>query len=275
MVVTKPQPGTTRIFALANQKGGVGKSTCTYCLALALAELGRRVLVIDLDPQGNVSTALARDTLADDQATVADVLNPDPRSKTGKATHTLTEIIVDTVADNVDLAPGRIELSVAESNLQNVIGREHRLAEALVDVAGRYDVILIDCPPSLGQLTLNGLTAATDVLVVTEPEQWSADGISKLRDTIDRVRTYYNPQLAYAGVIINRFRKGIKLHQLGAAEIEQYFTEAPVLQPYVGLSIAVPEAIAAGVALDKHGSPTATTLAATFAGYAAAITTTK
>lgn len=257
-----------RVHAVANQKGGVGKSSCVYCLARALQRKGRRVLVVDFDPQGNLTRALTEKSLTDDQATVADVISPDARSKTGHATHTMDDVMVSTVFPGVDLVPARIELSVAEVNIMTLTGREHRLREALTPVRDRYDDILIDCPPALGQLTINGLTAADDVLIVTEAEQWSADGMGALRDTIDRVRSYMNPDLTYAGVIINRFRPGTKLHAAGAEDIERYFTQAAVWRPYVSLTIAVPESIAAGIGVDDHGSFTADRVADTFAGYA-------
>ncbi len=255
------------VTALANQKGGVGKSSSAYNLADALARAGQRVLVADTDPQGNLSRALAAEPIGPEQPTIADVLNITDAA--GGATHKLADVIVPSVFAGVDLAPARIELSVAEANLLGYTGREYRLREALATVEGRYDHVLIDCPPSLGQLTVNGLTAATDVLVITEAEQWSADGMAELRRTIAGVQRYLSADLRYAGVIINRFRPSTKLHQAGAAEIEQYFREAPVWTPYVRLSVSVPESIAAGISLTQHGSSTATELAAVFDVYAA------
>jgi chromosome partitioning protein len=261
-----------RTTALANQKGGVGKSTCTYGIARALSLAGRSVLVVDADPQGNLSRALAAETLGEEQATLADVLNPDPKSKAGHATHQLEDVIVATVFDKVELAPSRIELAVAEVNILGITGREHRLREALQPIIDRYDHVLIDCPPALGQLTINALTAADDVVVVTEAEQWSADGMAELRRTIERVQTYLNNSLAYAGVIINRYRPGTKLHQAGSDEIERYFTQAPVWNPYVDLTITIPESVAAGIGVDDHGSFSADRAADTFATYAANLT---
>lgn len=261
-----PKESRMSVTAIANQKGGVGKSTCTYCLAAALAKAGRRVLVVDVDPQGNLSTALVADSLAPDQPTVADVLNP--ASSGGEATHKLADVIVSTVFDQVDLAPARVELTVAEGNLLSLTGREHRLREALEPIRDRYDNVLVDCPPALGQLTINGLTAADNVIVVSDAEQWSADGMAALRTTVERVQTYLNTELRWAGVIINRFRSGTKLHQAGAEEIERYFTDATVWQPYNDLTIAIPEAIAAGVTLEQHGSTTALRAAASFDAYA-------
>lgn len=256
------------VTALANQKGGVGKSSCTYCLARALALTGDRVLVVDLDPQSNLSHALAREDFAAGQPTVADVLNP--AQADGGGTHTVREVIVPSVFEHVDLAPARIELATVETNLLGRTGREHRLREALGAVSNGdgWDHILLDCPPALGQLTINALTAADDLIVVTEPEQWSADGMAELRRTVAGVRRYLHPELGYAGVIVNRYRPGTRLHRDGAAEIERYFTEAPVWTPYVHLTVSIPEAIGAGVGLDQHGSKTASDQAAVFASYA-------
>lgn len=261
------------VTALANQKGGVGKSSCTYCLARALALAGARVLVLDLDPQANLSRALARDELDPDQPSIADVLNP--AGGDGTATHSLPDVLVPTVFDHVQLAPARIELAAAEANLLGHTGREHRLREALTagQLDEQVDYVLVDCPPALGQLTINALAAADDVLVVTEPEQWSADGMAELRRTVTGVRKYLHPHLAYAGVIVNRYRPGTRLHRDGAAEIERYFTEAPVWTPYIRLTVSIPEAIAAGIGLDQHGSPTATDQAAGFTTYAAKLRT--
>lgn len=255
------------ITAVANQKGGVGKSTCTYCLAAALAKAGRRVLVVDTDPQGNLSRALAADAIAPDQPTIADVLNP---SSGGEATHKLEDVIVATVFERVDLAPARTELAVVEGNLLSLpVGREHRLREALERSLVKYDHVLIDCPPSLGQLTVNALTASDNVVVVTEAEMWSADGMAALRETVERVQLYLNKDLTWAGVIVNRFRAGTKLHQAGSEEIERYFTDAPIWQPYMDLAVAIPEAVAAGISLDGHGSFTGDRAADRFDSYAA------
>lgn len=157
-------------------------------------------------PAGHLSNALAAEPLPAAQVTVADIINPDPRSAAGAATHTAADVIVATVFERVDLIPARVELAGVEATLAGLTGREHRLREALADVLDRYDDVIIDRPPSLEQLTINALAAADDVVIVTEAEQWSADGMAELRRTIARTQKYLNPGLTYAGVIINKYR---------------------------------------------------------------------
>lgn len=180
----------TRIVAVANQKGGVAKTTTTASLGAALAELGERVLLVDLDPQACLTFALGIDPESL-PCSVHQVL-------TGKTS--AYEAMIDT-DDYVDLLPSNIELTAAESMLMNRPGREYVLREALAPVGGDYDWVLIDCSPSLGIITLNALTAATDVIVPMHCETLSHRGLGQLLETIAEVRQFTNPELNVLGVL--------------------------------------------------------------------------
>lgn len=189
-----------RIIALANQKGGVSKTTSAINLGAALAELDRRVLLIDLDPQASLTAALGVNP-AELPASIHDVLV----RKTP-----LPEIII--TAAGLHVAPATIDLAAAEIHLLNEIGREQVLAEALADVAEMFDDILIDCPPSLGQLTINALTAADAVLIPIECSYLALRGVDQLTDTIAKIRRRSNPQLRLLGVLPTMY-EGRTLHE--------------------------------------------------------------
>ncbi|GAB2683213.1 ParA family protein [Nocardia goodfellowii] len=191
------------VVAMANQKGGVGKSTCTLATARAASRyLGARVLVVDMDPQGNVSKTLVRELLPKDEVTLADAITPE-------SDVALREVIVPTIWENVDLAPGGVRLSTADSKLNIAeFGRETALRRALEPVRGDYDLIIIDNPPTLlGQLLKNSLVAADAVVLVTEADEWSADGLALLGKNIAKAREHYNPQLRIIGTIMNKWRE--------------------------------------------------------------------
>ncbi len=192
-----------KTFAIANQKGGVGKSTTTYHLAAALTTLGRKVLVIDADPQGNLSSVIAAE-IEPDWVGLADVLS----TRSGDVT--VRDALVPGIWSGLTVLPtpkGTVLGMVRDELVVAGTGRERRLAEALGDVEGDYDVCLIDCPPSLDQLTINALTAAAQVLIVTHARLWASDGLAQLLGTIDEVRRYYNQQLGVAGVVVNQYEK--------------------------------------------------------------------
>ena len=188
-----------RIIAVCNQKGGVGKSTTTFHLARAAVLRGQRVLIVDSDPQGNLTAVTAAEIVEEDQAGLADALSL-------RAPETIRDVIVRGVWSGLDVVPTsgvtlgyvRDELVIAGA------GREGRLRGALAAVADDYDLILIDCAPSLDQLTINGLTAAGAIVVVTHSKLFSTNGLAQLLDTIDTVRQHYNPMLTVAGVIVNQ-----------------------------------------------------------------------
>jgi chromosome partitioning protein len=182
-------------IAVANQKGGVGKTTTAINLATALAATGWRVLLIDLDPQGNASTGLGIGHALRDRSSY-DVL-------TGCVS--LEEAVVPTQVPRLDLVPATVDLSGAEIELVSLEERTHRLDNALDSAATRWDVCLIDCPPSLGLLTINALVAAQSILVPLQTEFFALEGLSQLLQTIERIRARFNPELSILGVALTMF----------------------------------------------------------------------
>ncbi|MEB2528667.1 ParA family protein [Kocuria rosea] len=255
---------TTRILALCNQKGGVGKSTTTFHLARAAITAGQRVLVVDLDPQGNLTSVAAAEPVPEDQVGLADVLS-------SRAEETARDVIVSGVWEGLEVLPTtgetlgfvRDELVVAGA------GREGRLREALTEVATDYDLILIDCAPSLDQLTINGLTAADAAVVVTQSKLWSANGLAHLLTTIDNVRRYYNPGLTVAGIIVNQHEEHTVAGRHWRQELQEAATarSLTVLTPPVPKRAAIADATEAARGLDEWGTSEATTLASLYADY--------
>ena len=181
---------------MCNQKGGVGKTTSTINLGASLAEYGRRVLLVDLDPQGALSAGLGVPHY-ELEHTVHNLLI-EPRVS-------IDDVLINTRVKGMDLVPSNIDLSAAEIQLVNEVGREQSLARALHPVLDRYDYVLIDCQPSLGLLTVNGLACSDGVIIPTECEYFSLRGLALLTDTVEKVHDRLNPKLEISGILITRY----------------------------------------------------------------------
>ncbi|MEJ5869430.1 ParA family protein [Pseudokineococcus sp. 5B2Z-1] len=240
---------TTHVLALANQKGGVGKTSITVGLADALARQGRRVLVIDADPQANATANLGIDQAP--QFTLNDVLAVDPTTRT-VAPGVIAEAIVPAGEGwtGVDVVAAELALSNREQDQDP--GREARLRTAMDGALDAYDVVLIDCPPNLGQLTINALTAADAALLVTEPRAPSVDGLTQMTRTVGTVRQHYNPALRLAGVVVNRHRTDRRDRVEWVDQLrEDYGTR--LLEPYLPEREVIAVATSAAAPLSAYG----------------------
>ncbi|WP_394357779.1 ParA family protein [Microbacterium betulae] len=232
--------GPARIIALCNQKGGVGKTTTTINLAASLAEYGRKVLAVDFDPQGALSAGLGVPT--HDVTTVYDLLLEPKRDA--------HDAIVHTAVDGLDLIPANIDLSAAEVHLVNEVAREMILARVLRGVANEYDVILIDCQPSLGILTVNALTAAHGVLIPLECEFFALRGVALLIETIDKVRDRLNPAIELDGLLATMYDS----RTLHSREVLERIVDAfgdTVLETVIGRTVKFPDASVSGVPITE------------------------
>ena len=229
-----------RVLAVANQKGGVAKTTTVQALGFALAELGRAVLLVDLDPQACLTYSVG--------------LDPDALD------HSLHDVFVRkmkvadvrrTLEGPVDIVPSTIDLAGSEVHLLTRTGREHVLARALQVVEDEYDIVLVDCPPSLGVLTINGLTAAEEVLIPLQCEALSHRGVGQLLETIDDVRMFANSHLGVLGVIATMYDDRTR-HSRAVLEDVKTRYGLPVLEPPVRKSIRFAEAPARGRCILQH-----------------------
>ncbi|MET4052550.1 chromosome partitioning protein [Frigoribacterium sp. PvP054] len=239
-----PEPlashGPARIITLCNQKGGVGKTTTTINLGASFAEYGRRVLAIDFDPQGALTAGLG--VQSHDQATVYDLMIG--------AVKDAHDVIVPTRVDNLDVMPANIDLSAAEVHLVNEVAREQILARILRQVSDEYDVVLIDCQPSLGLLTVNALTAAHGVLIPLECEFFALRGVALLVETIEKVRDRLNPAITLDGILPTMFDS----RTLHSREVLERVVEAfddQVLETVIGRTVKFPDASVAGTPITK------------------------
>jgi chromosome partitioning protein len=235
------------VVAVANQKGGVGKTTVTLGIADAAARRGLRVLVVDLDPQANATSGLG---VASPQRTVDDALAAD---RTGA----LADVVTGSTWPNgagpaPSVAPSSPALAAREPQLAtDPIGAQDRLRHALEGVVDGYELVLLDCPPSLGLLTVNGLVAADRVLVVTEPAAWASDGVEQMLRTVSRVRELRRPDLAVAAVVINRLGR-TRDATYWQGQLEEQFGD--LAAGPVRLRAAVAEAAAQSLPLSELGS---------------------
>jgi chromosome partitioning protein len=216
--IPEPQPrtshGPAKVVAMCNQKGGVGKTTSTINLGAALAEYGRRVLLVDMDPQGALSAGLGVPHY-ELEKTIHNVL-VEPRVS-------IDDVLLSTRVKHMDLVPSNIDLSAAEIQLVNEVGREQSLGRALHPVLDRYDYVLIDCQPSLGLLTVNGLACSDGVVIPTECEFFSLRGLALLTDTVDKVRDRLNPKLEISGILLTRYDpRTVNAREVMARVVERF-----------------------------------------------------
>ena len=224
-------PGSTRIVSVANQKGGVAKTTTSVNLGTALALRGHRVLIVDLDPQSNATTGLGIDRRTVERSTY-DLL-------IGEAS--VPEVVRPTAIKNLSVVPASLDLAGAEIELAGAMAREKRLAEALAEQTGEYELIFLDCPPSLGLLTVNALAAAQDLIVPVQCEYYALEGLGQLVETADRVRRSLNAELRIAGFVLTMFDGRTKLSSQVADEVRSHFGEL-VYESVIPRSVRLSEA---------------------------------
>lgn len=205
----------SRIIALVNQKGGVGKSTTAVNLGAALAVNGKRVLVIDTDPQGNTTTGFGVDKTRLTHDIYHVLMQETP----------LERVVVPTEVENLSLAPATINLAGADVELVAALSRETRLRQALAEIRDRYDFVLLDSPPSLGLLTINALTAADECIIPVQAEFYALEGLAQLTGVIWRVRDALNPGLHVSGVLVTMFDGRTRLAMEVIRELDKYFPE--------------------------------------------------
>ncbi len=203
----------SKIIAIANQKGGVGKTTTAVNLSSCLAYKNKRVLVIDIDPQGNTTSGLGIDK-KNISKSIYDVLIND---------EDIINTLTNTAIEHLKLSPSNIQLAGAEVELVSVMSRETRLKSSISKISGDYDYIIIDCPPSLGLLTLNALTAANTILVPIQCEYYALEGLSQLMNTVKLVQRHLNPQLDVEGVVLTMFDARTNLSIQVVDEVKKYF----------------------------------------------------
>lgn len=226
-----------KVIAIANQKGGVGKTTTAVNLAACLAALGRKVLLIDSDPQGNATSGLGFDKRDIKKCIYDNLINDVP----------MAETIKNTAYANLDLVPATIQLAGAEIELVSLMNREGRLKSALERVKHEYDYVLIDCPPSLGLLTINSLTASSSVIIPIQCEFYALEGVTMLMNTIQLVQRNLNPALKLEGVVMTMFDSRTNLAQDVVEEVKKYFS-SKMYQTIIPRNVRLSEA-------PSHGQP--------------------
>lgn len=236
----------TQIVCMTNQKGGVGKTTTTGSVGIAAVNQGLRVLAVDADPQGNLTSAVLPDDFPQDHVGLADVL-------TDQADTSIQDAIVGTAWEGFDIVPtvGLFLYGVRKELTNAPVGREYRLREALEPIAADYDLILIDCPPALDDLTFNVYTASDSLVIVAEPDMYSANGIAQLLDAVGNIRRYCNAGLEISGMVINKYRK----NTLDAEHWRRELVEAGrelgirILEPTIPQALVISTALQTGQGL--------------------------
>ncbi|HLX78312.1 MAG TPA: AAA family ATPase [Acidimicrobiales bacterium] len=234
-------PSRRRVLAVANQKGGVGKTTTTVNLGAALAELGWRVLVLDLDPQGNATTGLGIEQRSFDNSIYDILLHDFP----------VEDCIEPTSLKNLFIVPATLDLAGAEIELVPAMSRELRLKRAVDSLDDGFDFVLVDCPPSLGLITVNGLAAASEVLVPIQCEYYALEGLGQLLRSIDLVRTNLNPTLEVSTIVLTMYDARTKLSDQVVNEVRSHFGDK-VAKTVIPRSIKLSEAPSFGEPVIVH-----------------------
>jgi chromosome partitioning protein len=226
-----------KIIAIANQKGGVGKTTTSVNLGACLAEMGKQVVVVDIDPQGNTTSGLGIDKKAVDKCIYDVLIGGLP----------MRQVLQPTRLPNLKVAPSTLDLAGAEIELVSMISREHRLKKALAEIKDEFDYILIDCPPSLGLLTINALTSADSLLIPIQCEFYALEGLGQLMNTVFLVQANLNPGLKIEGVVLTMFDGRTNLAIQVVEEVKRYFRNK-VYRTIIPRNVRLSEA-------PSHGKP--------------------
>lgn len=227
-----------RIISVANQKGGVGKTTTTVNLGASLAYLGKKVLLVDIDAQGNATSGVGI-RKPDVKEDIYDILVNEVDIK---------ETILPTSRENLFIVPATLQLAGAEIELTSMMARESRLKLALNEIKDDYDYILIDCPPSLGHLTINAFTASDSILIPVQCEYYALEGLSQLLNTVRLVQKHFNPDLAIEGVLLTMFDARTNLGAEVVEEVRRYFQEK-VYEAVIPRNVRLSEAPSHGLSI--------------------------
>ncbi len=233
--------GQTKIIAIINQKGGVGKSTTAVNLSAALGEMGKQVLLVDLDPQGNSSSGLGIEKSQVHNCIYDVLLNDVP----------IEDVIIPDVCEGLDVVPATINLAGAEVELVSEMARENRLRDSVGSLRGKYDYIFIDCPPSLGLLTVNALVSADKLLIPIQCEFYALEGVTKLLDSMKRVKTRLNPSLDIFGVLLTMYDGRTTLSKQVVEEVRNYFGKT-VFKTLVPRTVKLSEAPSFGQPITEY-----------------------
>jgi chromosome partitioning protein len=228
---TKPNRAETKVFAVVNQKGGVGKSTTAVNLSAGLGEQGARVLLVDLDPQGNATSGFGLDKNQRQECIYNALLGDTP----------IEQLIEPVEVEHVFVIPSTIQLAGAEIELVSAFSREGKLKSVLAPVIDDFDYVIIDCPPSLGLLTVNALTAARGVLIPVQCEYYALEGLSKLLESVRLVKTHLNPTLDVFGVVMTMYDARTRLSAQVVEEVRDFFGEK-VFETVIPRSVRLSEA---------------------------------